>query len=83
MTRKASAKDGLRGSRPLAITCANDTLTSDKKFVTNVTFIACAKPHYMEYTGVWAPADRSGPARTRRPRPRARTASGSAPTTSA
>lgn len=61
VVRSASAKDGLRGSKPLAITCANDTLTSDKKYVTNVTFIACGKPHYMEFTGAWLPADKKWP----------------------
>ncbi len=61
VTRTGSAKDGLRGKKPLAITCANDTLTADKKYVTNIAFIACAKPHYMEYTGVWLPADRAWP----------------------
>ena len=55
--RTSSAKDGLRGSKPLALTCADDVLTADKKFVTNVTFLSCDKPHYVEYTGAWVPAD--------------------------
>jgi hypothetical protein len=57
VARSSSARNGLRGSKPLAVACANDTLTSDKKYVTNIVFVACSKPHYMEYTGVWTPSD--------------------------
>jgi hypothetical protein len=50
--RTASMRDGLRGAKPLALTCANEKLSADKKFVQEVTFVSCATAHDSEMTGI-------------------------------
>lgn len=47
-----SAKDGLRGARPLAITCL--IVTDDgKNTITDEQLIPCAQPHNAELTGLF------------------------------
>lgn len=53
VTRKGSMRDGLRGKKPLAVGCANFTESKDGKYITQVTYVACAKSHQMEMTGVY------------------------------
>jgi hypothetical protein len=55
--RQSSLRDGLRGSRPAAITCANETLSDDGEFVEAIVFVGCGPPHDMEFTGVYNPPD--------------------------
>jgi hypothetical protein len=57
--RSASLKDGLRGSRPAAMQCANYTVDGD--YLENFAFVACSKPHLAEYTGVFVPKDGTYP----------------------
>lgn len=45
-----SAKDGLRGSKPLAITCIN-TIETKSGAVQTETAASCAKPHSAEFVG--------------------------------
>jgi hypothetical protein len=59
--RTASLKDGLRGARPLALTCANEKLTPDKKFVENMTFVDCGSRHNSELTGIYVAPDATYP----------------------
>lgn len=56
-SRTGSLRDGLRGTRPLALTCASNTLSSDQKFIENITFTDCATPHDVELTGVFTAPD--------------------------
>lgn len=50
--RTSSARDGLRGKKPLAIGCANSSVDSADQ-LTYFTWISCSKPHTMEFTGVF------------------------------
>lgn len=52
-----SAKDGLQGTRPLAVTCL--IFTDDgKKSVTGTEDVDCAKPHNGEFAGLFTAPDR-------------------------
>jgi hypothetical protein len=55
--RSSSLRDGLRGARPLALTCANEKLTADKKFVQDMTFVGCETRHNNEMTGIYVAPD--------------------------
>jgi len=56
-----SVKDGLRGSRPLAVTCL--TVTDDgKNAVTKTDDADCDKPHNGEFAGIYRAADGAWPA---------------------
>jgi hypothetical protein len=57
MPRKGSLADGLRGRRPLALTCVNESPTDDGEGVDNLTFVDCRIPHDMEFTGVYTAPD--------------------------
>jgi len=59
--RTASLKDGLRGDRPLAITCGDETLSEDQKYIENITYIDCASPHDIELTGIYQAPDMDYP----------------------
>src|SRR5262249_22492699 len=51
-----SAQDGLRGPRPLAVTCL--TVTDDgKKSVTRTEDVDCDKPHNAEFAGLFTAPD--------------------------
>jgi hypothetical protein len=57
VSRTSSLADGLRGTRPLALTCVNQTRTDDGEGVRNLTFVPCGKRHDMELTGVYTAPD--------------------------
>ena len=60
-----SVKDGLRGDRPLAVTCA--IITDDgKNALTSEQAVACSTPHNAEVAGLFTAPDVPGPP-TRRP----------------
>jgi hypothetical protein len=54
VSRSKSMKDGLRGKKPLALTCANYKPTKAGGF-SNITYVSCGKSHMVEMTGlhVW------------------------------
>jgi hypothetical protein len=52
VTRTASMKDGLRGKKPLALTCANYKPLKNGGFE-NIVYISCAKSHNIEMTGTY------------------------------
>jgi hypothetical protein len=56
-----SVKDGLRGSRPLAVTCLIVT-DNGKGNVTKTEDAACDKPHNGEFAGLYAAPDGPWPA---------------------
>jgi hypothetical protein len=60
-SRTTSLRDGLRGAKPLALTCANNTLSSDQKFIENITFADCSTAHDVELTGVYTAPDTDYP----------------------
>jgi hypothetical protein len=53
VARSTSMKNGLRGKKPLAITCANYTSTKDGQGFTNITYRTCSKSHAIEMTGTY------------------------------
>ncbi len=56
-TRKSSLRDGLRGTRPAAITCANDNFGAKNSSGNNVVYVACSVAHTIELTGIYTPPD--------------------------
>lgn len=62
VTQQASVKDGLRGEKPLAVRCANDSGDSEKS-VDRIAFVDCAEKHTAEFTGIYTvtPAGRPYP----------------------
>jgi len=62
--RSASVRDGLLGSKPAAVTCANDTLGDKDRANDNVIYVACSAPHTVELTGLYTPADGKYPGAT-------------------
>jgi hypothetical protein len=55
--RSETLRDGLRGAKPLALTCANAKLSDDlAHFLTN-TFVPCAGAHTSEMTGIYVAPD--------------------------
>jgi Septum formation len=59
---QGSVKDGLRGDRPLALTCY--TVTDDKESITDEEPIACTQPHNGELAGLFTAPDVPWPADT-------------------
>jgi hypothetical protein len=57
---QGSVKDGLRGDRPLALTCF--TVTDDKNKITDEEPTACAQPHNAELAGLFTAPDVPWPA---------------------
>ena len=55
--RSASLRDGLRGTKPLALTCGDEKLSADQKFLENITFTSCTSPHDIELTGMYVAPD--------------------------
>ena len=53
--RTGSMRDGLRGSRPLAIGCVNDG-GSSPDFISSLYYVPCAEPHTAEFVGVYVPS---------------------------
>ena len=53
--RTGSMRDGLRGSRPLAISCANDSGSSPDS-VSSLHYVPCSEPHTAEFVGVYVPS---------------------------
>ena len=51
--RSASLRDGLRGDKPLAITCGNESLSTDEKYIENITYVTCDSQHDVELTGIY------------------------------
>lgn len=51
-----SVKDGLRGARPLALTCATDT-DDGNGVVTDDRVTDCAQPHNAEFAGLFSAPD--------------------------
>lgn len=58
--RAGTLRDGLRGSRPVALTCLDFTLTSDDQIRTTRP-VPCAQRHLAEFTGVYEAPDGSWP----------------------
>ncbi len=56
LQRTTSVKDGLRGKRPLAIGCANRSVDGDGN-ITSFTWVDCATPHHLEFTGLYTHRD--------------------------
>lgn len=52
-TRTGSMRDGLKGKRPLALSCANFKESKDGSYITGVTYTPCAKPHEAEFAGLY------------------------------
>ncbi|MEV4516653.1 septum formation family protein [Dactylosporangium sp. NPDC049525] len=67
--RTGSLKDGLRGTRPLALTCVDVLGTPDGqgwyKTIDRLAPIDCAQPHNGEYTGLYVGADVPHPGMTK------------------
>jgi hypothetical protein len=61
--RKESLRDGLRGTKPAALSCAND-FGDNEDSVDGVDFVACGAKHTAEFSGVFTvtPAGRAFPA---------------------
>ena len=59
--RSSSLKDGLRDTRPLAITCGDESLSQDQKFIQNITYVECTAPHDIELTGIYLAPDADFP----------------------
>jgi Septum formation len=59
--RTSSLRDGLRGDRPVAITCGDESLSQDQKYVENITYVDCAAPHDVELTGIYVAPDEEYP----------------------
>jgi hypothetical protein len=55
--RTGSLKDGLRGTKPLALTCGDEKLSADQKYLENITFTGCTTPHDIELTGIYVASD--------------------------
>jgi hypothetical protein len=60
-TRTSSARDGLRGARPLASTCY-DFVNETKKTYDDMVPADCAGPHDTEFAGVFVAPDMTPPA---------------------
>ena len=58
---EGSVKDGLRGDRPLAITCVNVT-DDGKNAITDEQAVACSTPHNAEVAGLFTAPDVPWPA---------------------
>ena len=55
--RSGSLRDGLRNTKPLALTCGDEKLSADQKFLENITYTLCTNPHDVELTGIYVAAD--------------------------
>jgi hypothetical protein len=53
VTRTASVRDGLKGKKPLAITCVTYTQNRGEQMIAEYTYVSCAKPHHAELTGLF------------------------------
>jgi hypothetical protein len=60
--RTASLRDGLRGDRPVGLTCVND-FGDDEDTVDGIEFVACGAKHTAEFSGTFTvtPANRAYP----------------------
>jgi hypothetical protein len=58
---EGSVKDGLRGDRPLALTCVNVT-DDGKNAITDEQAVACSTPHNAEVAGLFTAPDVPWPA---------------------
>lgn len=58
--RSSSAKDGLKGKKPLAIGCATESVSSSGD-ITKFTWVSCSKGHHVEFTGLYTPPDGKRP----------------------
>jgi len=59
--RSSSLRDGLRGTKPLALTCGDEKLSADQKYLENITFTSCTTPHDIELTGIYVAPDTEFP----------------------
>ncbi len=59
--RSSSLRDALRGANPLALTCGDEKLSADQRFLENITFTSCASPHDIELTGIYLAPDTEFP----------------------
>ncbi len=61
VSKNGSVKDGLRGAKPLAVTCL--VVTDDgKSTITKTEDIGCDKPHNGEFIGLYTAPDKPWPA---------------------
>jgi hypothetical protein len=61
VSTNGSVKDGLRGAKPLAVTCL--VVTDDgKSSITKIEDIGCDKPHNGEFIGLYTAPDKPWPA---------------------
>lgn len=61
VSRSNSVKDGLRGDRPIALTCAQETYEADGTTWKDYEPTACTSTHNMEYVGTYVSAERPFP----------------------
>jgi len=61
VSRTTTLKDGLRGDKPLALTCAQETYESDGKTWLDYNATACTNLHNMEYVGTYTSGERAFP----------------------
>ncbi|GAA0737979.1 septum formation family protein [Dactylosporangium roseum] len=61
VNRTSSLKDGLRGDKPVALTCAQETYESDGKTWLDYNATACTNVHNMEYVGTYTSGERPFP----------------------
>lgn len=62
VSRTSSLKDGLKGDKPLALTCAMEVYDTDGKTWLDYTPTSCTSTHNMEYVGTYMSTDRPFPA---------------------
>ena len=61
VNRTSSLKDGLKGEKPLALTCAMEIYDTDGKTWLDYTPTSCTTTHNMEYVGTYTSTDRPFP----------------------
>jgi len=59
--RSESLRDGLRGTKPLALTCGDEKLSPDQRYLENITFSSCTVAHDIELTGIYVANDTEFP----------------------
>ncbi|WP_432833954.1 septum formation family protein [Dactylosporangium sp. CA-092794] len=61
VSRTSSLKDGLKGDKPLALTCAMEVYDTDGKTWLDFNPTPCTSTHNMEYVGTYTSTDRPFP----------------------
>ncbi|MET7399274.1 septum formation family protein [Dactylosporangium sp. NPDC005572] len=61
VSRNSSLKDGLRGDKPIALTCMQETYEADGKTWLDYNVSSCTNVHNMEYVGTYTSGERAFP----------------------